>query len=626
MRNEFTLFIILVVIMMPFSYADDVVETQIYIQSNHGQLSQLKPIGGITNSQTDYIDENLLAFNPALSWHPLQQITTNQTSMVSVDADDNGIIDEVDDLSAGVYDWSLTSDVWSVLVDYAAWAEDSDLIDGLDSSELCLADGTNCDGASDLDCVGCVNSTHLAFGDYNINILGDALWSNGTDYALDSDLIDGLDSTELCLADGTNCAGNMPTCASGEIIKYNGTDWECGSMNENLLQSVSFDDWTYTPISANGHCVDFANNYLNMLDNDPNTYLYCVDYQMDNVNTAITLVVDLGEIKEGLLYLDAELDYQNCTNGCPSGGCWSCNQYTYHSLSIKTSNDGISYTTMGSATDAYQGPTTVFNFADSYRGRYIKINLVSTGRYSAMEWGTVWSYAGGDFKINTIGLSQGGVTGGSSLQSCLEGEILQYGASGWECSVSDNSSLWNESGYDIYRETGNVGIGTTTPTEKLDVDGNVKASGIICDSNGCIGSSLSGWSVGGIRVDDYFCIQGGVDAGGKRIDSVNMNDGRLCDEDKVCLDGSCLDGFYAEGVGCASCPNSLQYLGTSGDGVYAFYGCSPPPGYSKSDCDWYQGNNWDLRNPPSPLTGYSTARGSCSSSGGNYGWYMACYD
>jgi len=34
---------------------------------------------------------------------------------------------------------------------------------------------------------------------------------------------------------------------------------------------------------------------------------------------------------------------------------------------------------------------------------------------------------------------------------------------------------------------GNLGIGTITPVEKLDVVGNIKASGTVCDSNGCIG-------------------------------------------------------------------------------------------------------------------------------------------
>jgi len=48
----------------------------------------------------------------------------------------------------------------------------------------------------------------------------------------------------------------------------------------------------------------------------------------------------------------------------------------------------------------------------------------------------------------------------------------------------------------------NVGIGTTNPTAKLEVIGDVLASGTICDSNGCIGaggSGVSGTVIGGGR-------------------------------------------------------------------------------------------------------------------------------
>ena len=40
---------------------------------------------------------------------------------------------------------------------------------------------------------------------------------------------------------------------------------------------------------------------------------------------------------------------------------------------------------------------------------------------------------------------------------------------------------------------GNVGVGVVTPSEELDVSGDIKASGTICDSNGCISGDGSGF-------------------------------------------------------------------------------------------------------------------------------------
>jgi len=62
------------------------------------------------------------------------------------------------------------------------------------------------------------------------------------------------------------------------------------------------------------------------------------------------------------------------------------------------------------------------------------------------------------------------------------GKVLTSDATGlatWQQFQSSNvetSTLWTESGYDVYRENGNVGIGTTTPTEKLTINGKVEST------------------------------------------------------------------------------------------------------------------------------------------------------
>ncbi len=42
----------------------------------------------------------------------------------------------------------------------------------------------------------------------------------------------------------------------------------------------------------------------------------------------------------------------------------------------------------------------------------------------------------------------------------------------------------------VNSSSGNVGIGTTNPGERLEVIGNIDASGTICDSSGCIGVGI----------------------------------------------------------------------------------------------------------------------------------------
>ncbi len=60
----------------------------------------------------------------------------------------------------------------------------------------------------------------------------------------------------------------------------------------------------------------------------------------------------------------------------------------------------------------------------------------------------------------------------------------------------------------VIRTNGNVGIGTTTPSNKLGVNGNIQATGIICDSTGCIGMDPGGKGDTFIRWGRTTCPEG----------------------------------------------------------------------------------------------------------------------
>ena len=57
-----------------------------------------------------------------------------------------------------------------------------------------------------------------------------------------------------------------------------------------------------------------------------------------------------------------------------------------------------------------------------------------------------------------------------------ENKTKVYSDSAWS-DLGGVSGLWTQTDSDIYYNTGNVGIGTTTPSEKLEVAGNIKLSG-----------------------------------------------------------------------------------------------------------------------------------------------------
>lgn len=95
--------------------------------------------------------------------------------------------------------------------------------------------------------------------------------------------------------------------------------------------------------------------------------------------------------------------------------------------------------------------------------------------------------AASSFAGNAVILSN--LTGSAlTALNCSNGQVIKFDASGYAGCGSDGAGQWTTATNDIYYNTGNVGIGTSTPSSPLHISSTV-ASGFLSQTYGVSGSS-----------------------------------------------------------------------------------------------------------------------------------------
>ncbi|MBI5544681.1 MAG: hypothetical protein HY901_12385, partial [Deltaproteobacteria bacterium] len=285
-------------------------------------------------------------------------------------------------------------------------------------------------------------------------------------------------SGTLAIANGgvTEAMLSSCGCISGEILQWNGTAWICASPGGG---------GTVTSVAAgaglSGGTITGSGTLAVAAGGITSTLL------ADGAVTTAKIApgaVGTANLADGAITA-AKLNSCGCAAGQLlqwNGSLWVCvdpgGSGTVTSVTAGAGLSGGTITGSGTLAVAAGGITSTLLADDAVTTAKLANASVTNAKIAANAVGTTelidGSVTAAEIDANAVGtteLMDGSVTAAKlNASGCASGQILQYTGSAWVCVAGPaGSTTWTVSGNDVYRATGNVGIGTSSPTGTLNV-------------------------------------------------------------------------------------------------------------------------------------------------------------
>jgi hypothetical protein len=127
-----------------------------------------------------------------------------------------------------------------------------------------------------------------------------------------------------------------------------------------------------------------------------------------------------------------------------------------------------------------------------------------------------------------------------SLPLCVSGQYMYWDGATWTCNVpAAGASIWTKTGNNINYTYGNVGIGVSNPTQRLDVNGNIGLSGSIyygTVESKCLGTAIQCDSLSIYQCNDQIgCFNACYNADATPFDCASYTTQATCIKNPECL-------------------------------------------------------------------------------------------